>query len=93
MIFDSFVGPYRPVSWTFQFWPVLLISFIFGVIGTWFSKKVALKYNIVDRPNDTVKTHKVPIAYLGGIGILVGFAVGLLTGMGCFKEHILLAAG
>lgn len=88
MIFDTFVGPKRPIEWTLQFWPVLAISFIAALIATWISKKVALKYNIVDRPNDTVKTHKEPIAYLGGVGILAGLAAGILAGTCCFKEDV-----
>lgn len=87
-MFENFVGPKRPLDWTFQFWPVLLVSFIFGLLATWLSKKVALKYGIVDKPNDTVKTHKEPTAYLGGIGILAGLGVGLLTGIWCFKENV-----
>jgi len=87
-MFEYFVGPKRPLSWTFQFWPVLLISFIFGLLATWLCKKIALRYGIVDRPDNTVKTHKKPIAYLGGIGILAGFGIGVLTGIGCFKENV-----
>jgi UDP-GlcNAc:undecaprenyl-phosphate GlcNAc-1-phosphate transferase len=91
MIFDSFVGPQRPLSWTFQFWPALVVSFVVGLIATWMSKKVALKYGIVDKPNDTVKTHKEPIAYLGGIGILAGLAAGILTGTCCFQEDVCIS--
>jgi UDP-GlcNAc:undecaprenyl-phosphate GlcNAc-1-phosphate transferase len=91
MIFDSFVGSQRPLSWTFQFWPVLVVSFVSGLIATWLSKKVALKYGIVDKPNDTVKTHKEPIAYLGGIGILAGLAAGILVGTCCFKEDVCIS--
>jgi UDP-GlcNAc:undecaprenyl-phosphate GlcNAc-1-phosphate transferase len=87
-MFEHFVGPKRPLDWTFQFWPVLLISFVSGLLATWLSKKIALRYGIVDRPNDTVKTHKEPIAYLGGIGILAGLGIGVLTGIGCFKEDV-----
>jgi UDP-GlcNAc:undecaprenyl-phosphate GlcNAc-1-phosphate transferase len=87
-MFENFVGPKRSLDWTFQFWPVLPVSFVFGLLATWLSKKIALKYGIVDRPNDTVKTHKEPTAYLGGIGILAGLGVGLLTGIGCFKENV-----
>ncbi|HBG28771.1 MAG: hypothetical protein A2Y10_07085 [Planctomycetes bacterium GWF2_41_51] len=89
MIFDSFVGPERPLSWTFQFWPVLAISFICGAAGTWLSKKTALRYGIVDKPDDTVKTHKEPIAYLGGIGILAGFAIGILSSVLYIKDAAL----
>jgi UDP-GlcNAc:undecaprenyl-phosphate GlcNAc-1-phosphate transferase len=85
MIFEYFVGPKRPLSWTFQFWPVLVISFVIGLLATWFCKKIALKYGIVDKPNDTVKTHKEPIAYLGGVGIFIGLAAGILAGVWCFN--------
>ncbi|MFA6175790.1 MAG: MraY family glycosyltransferase, partial [Phycisphaerae bacterium] len=85
MIFGHFVGPNRPLSWTFQFWPVLVISFVFGMLATWFCKKIAIKYGIVDKPNATVKTHKEPIAYLGGVGIFIGLAAGILAGVWCFN--------
>jgi UDP-GlcNAc:undecaprenyl-phosphate GlcNAc-1-phosphate transferase len=41
---------------------------------------VAQKFNILDHPNGTVKTHAVPTAYLGGVAIYLGFlvAVGLV---------------
>jgi UDP-GlcNAc:undecaprenyl-phosphate GlcNAc-1-phosphate transferase len=44
-------------------------------------KKIALKLKITDQPDNLVKTHKKPVAYLGGIGILVGLTVGILTGI------------
>ena len=88
MIFEYFVGPKRPLEWTFQFWPVLAISFAVGIIATWLCKNIALKYGIVDKPNDTVKTHKEPIAYLGGVGILAGLAAGILIGLWCFNEDV-----
>jgi UDP-GlcNAc:undecaprenyl-phosphate GlcNAc-1-phosphate transferase len=81
MIFDQFVGNKRTIGWVIQFWPVLVGSFAWGLAATWLCKKLALKFGIVDRPNDTVKTHREPIAYLGGIGILVGMIVGILTGL------------
>lgn len=83
VIFDTFVGPARPLSWTFQFWPVLVGSFVCALAATWLCKKIAIKFGIVDKPNDTVKTHKKPVAYLGGVGILVGLVVGMLVGIYC----------
>jgi UDP-GlcNAc:undecaprenyl-phosphate GlcNAc-1-phosphate transferase len=83
VIFDTFVGPARPISWAFQFWPVLVSSFVCAIAATWLCKKIAIKFGIVDRPNNTVKTHKEPVAYLGGVGILVGLVVGMLVGMYC----------
>ena len=67
-MFGEFIGPKRPLSWTFQFWPVLVLSLLCALAATWLVKKIALKFGIVDKPNDTVKTHKEPVAYLGGVG-------------------------
>lgn len=81
MLFEHFIGPDRPISWTFRFWPVLVSAWIFALAATWLCKKIALHLGIVDRPDAFVKTHKEPVAYLGGIGILVGLTVGILAGI------------
>jgi UDP-GlcNAc:undecaprenyl-phosphate/decaprenyl-phosphate GlcNAc-1-phosphate transferase len=78
---SQFLGDSRPLGWVLQFWPVLASSFASGLGATWLCKTIALKFGIVDRPNATVKTHREPIAYLGGVGILVGLIVGILTGV------------
>ena len=61
----SIIGQEKQLSWVFQFWPVLAASFIAALAATALCKKIALKYGIVDKPDETVKTHKEPIAYLG----------------------------
>lgn len=87
MIFDYIVGPERPLTWVIQFWPVLAGSFVGSLGATWLCKKVALKFGIVDRPDDLVKTHKEPIAYLGGLGMLIGMTVGILAAIGCLRNE------
>lgn len=84
---DRFIGPDRPVSWIVQFWPVPLFSFISALVATSLCKKIALKFGIVDKPDNLVKTHKGSIAYLGGIGILVGLTVGMLAGIYCIRDE------
>ncbi len=39
----------------------------------------ALKFNIVDRPVNSLKDHKKPIPYMGGIGIYLGVLVTIFT--------------
>ncbi|MCE5185825.1 MAG: undecaprenyl/decaprenyl-phosphate alpha-N-acetylglucosaminyl 1-phosphate transferase [Planctomycetaceae bacterium] len=86
MIFSQFVGPERPLSWSLQFWPVLPCAFFVALTATWLCKKIALKLGIVDRPDAVVKTHKEPVAYLGGVGILAGLTVGMLAGVVLMKD-------
>ena len=86
MIFSEFIGPKRELSWSLQFWPVLVCAFVVALAATWLCKKIALKLGIVDKPNDTVKTHKEPVAYLGGVGILAGLTVGILAGIVLLKD-------
>ena len=87
MFLESLIGPKREISWVIQFWPVLASSFVFALAATWLCKKVAIKFKIVDTPDDLVKTHKEPIAYLGGIGMLIGLTVGVLAGIYCLRNE------
>ncbi|MCX5636638.1 MAG: hypothetical protein NTX52_02955, partial [Planctomycetota bacterium] len=77
---DNIIGPERPISWVIQFWPVLVFSFVSALVATSLCKKIALKFGIVDKPDNLVKTHKGSVAYLGGVGMLVGLTVGIFTG-------------
>ena len=87
MIFENIIGPARPVSWLFRFWPVLVASFVGSLGATWLCKQIAIKFGIVDKPDNMVKTHKEPIAYLGGVGMLIGLVVGVLAGIGCLRDE------
>jgi UDP-GlcNAc:undecaprenyl-phosphate GlcNAc-1-phosphate transferase len=91
MSLDSLIGPNRDIRWVIQFWPVLVSSFVFALAATWLCKKIAVKFGIVDKPDDLVKTHKEPIAYLGGLGMLVGLTVGVFAGIGCLRHTEVLA--
>ncbi len=86
-MWENLIGPERPLSWVLQFWPVLVFSFISALIATSLCKNVALKFGIIDKPDNLVKTHKGKIAYLGGVGILAGLTVGILTGVYCIGRR------
>jgi len=87
MILDELVGPARPLTWVVKFWPVIISSFIVAYGATWLCKKIAIKFGIVDKPDNLVKTHKEPVAYLGGIGILVGLIFGVMVGINCLLRQ------
>jgi UDP-GlcNAc:undecaprenyl-phosphate GlcNAc-1-phosphate transferase len=80
-MFNELLGPKRPLDWSVQFWPVLVSAFACALIATWLCKAIAIRFNIVDKPDSLVKTHKRPVAYLGGVGVLAGFVVGALCGI------------
>jgi UDP-GlcNAc:undecaprenyl-phosphate GlcNAc-1-phosphate transferase len=90
-MWDIFLGSKRSIDWCVQFWPVLVSSFVCALIATWLCKAIALRFNIVDKPDNLVKTHKKPVAYLGGIGVLAGFIVGALCGIYLIRGQTVLS--
>ena len=81
MIFEQVIGDERKLSWVIQFWPVLVTAFGCSLAATWLCKMIAIKLGIVDKPDNLVKTHKEPVAYLGGLGILAGMIAGVMAGI------------
>jgi UDP-GlcNAc:undecaprenyl-phosphate GlcNAc-1-phosphate transferase len=90
-MWDIFLGSKRSLDWCVQFWPVLVLSFVCALVATWLCKAIALRFNIVDEPDNLVKTHKKPVAYLGGIGVLAGFIVGALCGIYLIRGQTVLS--
>ena len=50
-----------------------LSSFFVSGISVWCMISCALRFNIVDAPNSTLKTQKAPVPYLGGLGVFLAF--------------------
>jgi UDP-GlcNAc:undecaprenyl-phosphate GlcNAc-1-phosphate transferase len=48
--------------------------FIVGLL-TPIMRKLAIKTDIIDRPNNSHKTHKSPVPYLGGVAIILGILI------------------
>lgn len=86
MIFEVILGKARPISDILRFWPVFAAALTGSLAATWLCKKIALKFGIVDRPDNLVKTHKEPVAYLGGLGILIGLTAGIMAGILCLSS-------
>jgi len=80
-MFDYIIASECPLSWSLKFWPVAVIAFVFALAGTWLCEKIAIRLGIVDKPDQSVKTHQKPTAYLGGVGIFAGLAAGALAAM------------
>lgn len=56
---------------------VFLIAFVVTVTVTPLLRRLAIANGIVDRPNDPRKAHKLPVAYLGGVGVYLGVLAGI----------------
>lgn len=65
-----------------HFWPVAAISFGVSLLCTPLCRKFALRYGIVDRPDNFLKPHQKPIPYLGGVAIFAGWLAGILITLG-----------
>jgi UDP-GlcNAc:undecaprenyl-phosphate GlcNAc-1-phosphate transferase len=82
-MFDKIIGFETTLAWPLKYWLVGLVSLIVAVAATWLCEKIALRLGIVDKPDNLVKTHRKPIPYLGGVGIFIGLAAGILTALVC----------
>jgi len=71
----------KPYTLPFKLLPVGLVSFVIAIAATWLCGKVALRLGIVDRPDNSVKTHKSPTPYLGGVAMFAGLAAGVLCAL------------
>jgi UDP-GlcNAc:undecaprenyl-phosphate GlcNAc-1-phosphate transferase len=65
---DQVVQPY-----VYVFYAAFAVSFLLTPL----MRIVAMHYGIIDRPDNVRKMHSVPIAYLGGIAVFVGWLAGL----------------
>lgn len=51
----------------------ILTTFVIGIIFVQLSKIIAIRYDIVDKPDSNIKTHTKITPYLGGLGIILTF--------------------
>jgi len=56
-----------------------LAALIGATVGTLAVRTFARRFNIVNKPNPIVPQHTRPVAYLGGVGLAIGAACGMLA--------------
>ena len=61
-------------------WWIGAVAFAVSLVATPILRAVAYRLRIVDRPDDLLKPHGRPVAYLGGVAMCLG----LLAGLGCY---------
>ena len=60
-------------------WWILPLAFTVSLMATPIVRYVAYKNRIVDKPDDLLKPHSRPVAYLGGVAMCLGVLSGLLS--------------
>ncbi|MBK8574135.1 MAG: undecaprenyl/decaprenyl-phosphate alpha-N-acetylglucosaminyl 1-phosphate transferase [Elusimicrobia bacterium] len=55
-----------------------LTAFLLTFLATPLVRLCAIRWGVMDHPHSNVKTHKVPVPYLGGLSIFVGIAGALV---------------
>ncbi|MFH1610455.1 MAG: MraY family glycosyltransferase [Patescibacteria group bacterium] len=69
-----------------------ILSFVLAIILTKVIKKLAWKFNIVDKPGESRKIHPRPTPLLGGVAVFVSFVIILLISwaLGWLNDSVLL---
>ena len=84
------IGPrYGPLEVLQGIWWIGVAAFAVSLISTPIVRLIAYRARIVDRPDDLLKPHARPVAYLGGIAMVLG----LMTGLGCYLSIMPNLAG
>ncbi len=56
---------------------VFIIAFLVTIFATPVMRMLAIANGVVDNPGDARKTHRIPVAYLGGAAVFVGVLAGI----------------
>lgn len=67
----------KPYVWVFY------ASFIVAYLLTPLMRRVAIYFNITDKPDNLRKIHREPVAYLGGVAVSLGWLVGIAVATKC----------
>jgi len=58
---------------------VLMVSFLVTLLITPLVRRVAIRAEVVDWPDQGRKAHREPVAYLGGVAVFGGLMAGIIT--------------
>jgi UDP-GlcNAc:undecaprenyl-phosphate/decaprenyl-phosphate GlcNAc-1-phosphate transferase len=58
---------------------IFIVAFLAALLATPIVRRIAVRHNIVDRPDQVRKVHTAPVAYLGGVAVFVGIFAGLVA--------------
>ena len=56
---------------------IFVVAFLITLLVTPIMRRLAVRYGIIDQPNQARKIHRMPIAYLGGVAVFLGLIAGI----------------
>ncbi|MFA5858327.1 MAG: MraY family glycosyltransferase [Elusimicrobiota bacterium] len=60
------------------YFKIFIISLVLGLVLTPLFRFLAVRFNIYDKPITSIKTHKIPVPYLGGLAVYLAFVLSML---------------
>jgi UDP-GlcNAc:undecaprenyl-phosphate GlcNAc-1-phosphate transferase len=59
-------------------WAAFAVALVTGLVLTPLIRRIAIRFEILDRPLSPIKTHTHPVPYLGGVAVFLSFALSML---------------
>lgn len=90
-------APMKALAFLNAYAPVFLVAFMVTLLMTPIVRRVAVMLEIIDKPDQTRKLHRFPIAYLGGFAVFMGVTAAIIaslfldSGPAAEFEHVPLA--
>lgn len=62
---------------------VFYAAYLASFLATPIMRRLAMRFGIVDQPDQDRKMHREPVAYLGGVAVFLGWLVGVAVSQAC----------
>ncbi len=66
-----------PIELFHDYLAVFIVAFLVTVLATPIMRRLAVANGVIDRPSESRKQHRVPVAYLGGVAVFLGILAGI----------------
>lgn len=60
---------------------IFTVSFLAALLATPLVRRLAVRYEIIDHPDQVRKHHAYPVAYLGGVAVFIGLVAGIAASL------------
>ncbi len=72
------------------YFAVFVVAFAVTLLATPLMRRLALSHGVIDRPDETRKVHRLPVAYLGGVAVFLGLVASIVYSYAAFYTGSLM---